>query len=203
MMDRARVSTAAVVACSLFLALAAVPSTGQAAEKMPQTIRGGHTEIFVFAQGHGNDSAGNGDSVAELDDAFMWGGGLGFNIDERLNFNTALWGGENDMTLTSGSAVTMDDTTLFGWDFNLDVSLFEYCITPVVSGGIGMLWIQNDLDTEFEGKTNFSQNVGAGLRWDFGKHWMLKAMYRAWFADLEGQGNIILHGINVTAGWVF
>ena len=95
----------AVVAGVAALALVALASAGSAsAADQPKTIRGGHTEVFVFAQTHSNDTAASKEIAVETDDGFAYGGGIGFNINERLNFNTSIWGSANDQTLTTFGA---------------------------------------------------------------------------------------------------
>ncbi len=60
-------------------------------------------------------------------------------------------------------------------------------LTPLITGGIGFI--------DFEGEivilgltyseTNFSYNVGAGVRWDIGDTFLLKLLYRLTWTEQE------------------
>ena len=86
----------------------------------------------------------------------------------------------------------------------MDVLVLTSRLTPVVTTGLGfMSFSGNFAGIEFK-ETDFSYNVGAGLRWDFADNWFLKFLYRARFTTLQdSDGSLLLNGLSLSIGYVY
>ena len=163
--------------------------------------RNGKGELFLAVQQMGEDSTtGLGVDLC-LDKTTLGGFGLGINFSDHLNFNTTLLFGSTDMTGSSGFGTVEIDLTTVVWDFNLDYNIFKERITPVVSGGLGFIRYANTDDNV--GETDFSYNVGGGVRWDISKSCMLKVLYKATWTTLEdADSKVMLDGVSAVLAWM-
>lgn len=169
-------------------------------------------EFFVFGQSMGGDTTTT--TVAglrptlELDDTIVGGLGYGFNFNDNVNINTDFYFGSTDITGRVSDVTLTGDTNLFGWDLNLDINLLKTRFTPLLTGGIGFIafngsWNSAFGDEDFS-ETDFSYNLGGGLRWDVSDHFLIKAIYKATWTKLQDtDDNIMLNGVNLSIGYVF
>jgi len=130
----------------------------------------------------------------EFDDTVLGGFGYGYNLDDHFNINTELLFGSTDI---DGQAIGIPlggDADILIWNVNADYNFFKGRFTPVISGGIGIVRLDGDLEapgvpSERFDEANFSYNLGAGLRWDLEQNIHMKAMYRWLWTELEEADN--------------
>jgi opacity protein-like surface antigen len=122
----------------------------------------------------------------EADDTPFFGGGLGFNLNDHLNFHGDLVGGRTDLV---GHPAGLPDVhehetaTLWFGDLNLDYNLFKSRLTPLVTGGAGFAkWRNHDLGT---GEVHWAYHLGGGIRWDISDNLALRVIYRTTWTELE------------------
>jgi len=121
------------------------------------------------------------------------GFGFGYNFNENLNVNTSFIFGSTDIEIKnlSGGMIGEGDTDFFLSNVNLDYNIMKDSFTPFVTGGIG--YVKYDGNLKYNGNPNsesidssdFSWNLGAGLRWDVSEKWLLKATYATNWTELD------------------
>jgi opacity protein-like surface antigen len=150
--------------------------------------------------GDDRDTLGNGASAVRQDDTIAGGIGVGWFINEHLNLNTDVMFGIVDL-IGSTRTVKAD----FGvWNVNLDWYPWKSAITPVFTGGVGLLSYRTELAPVTQNEFNdedFSYNLGAGMRWDINELWFAKAVYRVIWAKWDGaDDNVTLESISLMLG---
>lgn len=169
-------------------------------------------DVYGIYQYLDGDNTSFGDGAAETGISSTHGGGfgLGINLTDHMNVNTEFI----FTTFDSDSAIDALDIQLgaFIWNANLDFNLLKSRLTPVISGGLGFFRFDNDTDVFVDGQgneytteeTNFSWNVGAGLRWDVTNQFLIKAMYRInWTQFTNADDHLELDGLMVGIGATF
>lgn len=174
--------------------------------------RKGKGEIYVLGQSLEGDTTtgtiGGLTQVIEFDDTIVGGLGFGLNFNDHLNLNTTLFFGSMDMTGRVSDIQINGDTDLFGWDVNMDINILKTRFTPLLTGGIGYIifdgsWEGPYGDSDFS-ETDFSYNLGGGFRWDVHDHFVIKALYKATWTELEdADDNVMFDGISLSIGYVF
>lgn len=166
--------------------------------------RKGRGEAYLFGQYmSGDDTTGMGLDL-KVDAIGSGGFGFGYNLNDYLNLNTEFYFGATDISVSSGTASVDGDSTVIGMNFNLDYNILKGRITPVVTGGIGFMNFNGDFEGYSFDETDFSYNVGGGLRWDMGEHWFLKAIYRATWTKLQDTDDTLMfNGASFMVGYVF
>ncbi len=197
------IHTANFFAIILFSILAFVITPGIcSAEEWNRTGRG---EVFAFGQSMGGDTAiGFGISL-DLDDTIVGGFGVGTNVNDHINLNTDMFFGSTDIMARGFGGTLRGDTTLIGWNANIDINILKDNVTPMVTGGVGFIAFRGDYNTglTFQ-ETDFSYNLGAGVRWDASDHFLIKSLYRVTWTELEDtDGAIRFDGINLSVGYIF
>jgi opacity protein-like surface antigen len=175
--------------------------------------RKGHGEIFLFGQSVSSDEFGGEDSGItidmETDDTFVGGIGMGFNINDYINVNTGLWYGNTDLLIKGsyqGSFIGEfeEDFNMLGWDLNIDYNILKTRLTPMVTGGIGFVNFSGDIEDDDISETNFSYNLGVGLRFDITDRLLVKAVYHLIWTELEdADEKTNLDGLRVSIGFIF
>jgi opacity protein-like surface antigen len=154
----------------------------------------------------------------DLNDAWGLGLGLGYNINANFlvgglftwssrNYN-ATWVKDSDGTQGQYNG-SMDSATL---SLNGTYNILKGNITPFVTGGIGITWIDANIPSApgetycywdpwlgyicgtyvpTKTETDFSCNIGAGVRWDINKDFSLKGTYDLMWTDVkEASGSM-------------
>ena len=168
--------------------------------------RKGKSEIFILAQSMSGDKTTGLGVSTEFDDTIVWGVGYGANFNDHLNLNTDLFFGSTDITGGGFGETIEGDTTLVGWDLNLDYNILKYKITPMVTGGIGFISFNGDFGASASdfSEVDFSYNIGGGVRWDVTAHFLIKLLYRATWTNLkDSDDSILFDGISLSLGYVF
>lgn len=170
--------------------------------------RGGRVEVFGLVQSMGGDTTESPDFEGlelELDDTVAGGFGLGFNLNEHFNLNFDMFFASLDMTGKYYYEEMTVDTDMIGMDFNLDFNLLKGSdspVTPLLTAGIGFINFEND-DLDIS-ETDFSYNLGIGVRWEFLRNLFIKGIYRATWTELEDTDDqIMLDGVTLSIGYIF
>jgi opacity protein-like surface antigen len=156
------------------------------------------------------------DGDLELEDLIGGGINFGYHINEHLNINTDFLYSNADVNFFSpGAASLHDDGSLFLWTVNLDYYIFPTSFTPYLTGGLGLLgldnWYEDDWSCCFPpereihlSETDFLWNVGGGLRWEATENIVLKLGYRLYGTELEYAGeHMFMHSVLLTVGYHF
>ncbi len=128
-------------------------STTKAEEKpWSRAYRG---ELYPIIQVLGSDTTsffGGGLSMeTEVTPAF--GAGMGLNWNDHLNLNTELLVGRmNTMgSIPSVPGTNVDlDLTAWLWNINLDYNILKSRLTPLVTGGVGFIMLDNTARTSMK-----------------------------------------------------
>ena len=75
------------------------------------------------------------------------------------------------------------DSTIVGLECNVEITPMPTRLTPVLSGGVGLISFSND-DEDVE-ESDFSYNLAGGLRWDITDFFFASAMYKVTWTTLE------------------
>jgi len=133
----------------------------------------------------------NGDEVtssgvhAIIDDTTLYGFGIGYALDDNFNLNMdVLFSSADFFKAASGDATSRSNSDLLIWEFNLDYYALAEPLTPMLTGGIGLAYLNGSgLGLDFN-ETDVTYNFGAGLRWDATKNIFVKALYRWTWLDV-------------------
>ena len=125
----------------------------------------------------------------DIDSAAIYGIGYGYNLTDHWNFNMDLLFGsaDTDVKIVETTAET-EDMDYIRFDINLDYNFWKSRFTPVVTGGVGIMDFSIDTTATDVGdvdESNFSYNLGAGIRWDIEDNLLLKVMYRSTWTELD------------------
>lgn len=136
----------------------------------------------------------------KVHDTDVYGLGLAYNFTDHLNLNTDFLLGTID---TAGKLEGQENEwnpTIFVWDVNLDYNFWKSRFSPLVTGGLGCFYFSGDGYSE----TDFSYNIGAGLRWDALDFLFIKAVYRmTWTKMDDHEHRILLDGISLGVGYMY
>jgi opacity protein-like surface antigen len=168
------------------------------------------TELFVLGQQMDGDST-SADELGisfdiEVDDTFVWGLGVGHNLNDYINLNGDIWFGSTDIESVIFGIPLKAGSDLIGMDFNLDYYILKNRFIPIVTGGIEFIYYDGDFGfsgSDFS-ETEFSYNFGAGVRWDIGDNFLVKALYKFTWTELEDIGDTLgLDGVSLSIAYVF
>lgn len=164
----------------------------------------------------GDSYQGENGSKAETDSDVGWGFGFGFNVNENLsfagNFNWVDQDYEAVYTPGNGNIMspisvdgTLETSTL---NFNGTYNILRKAFTPFVTAGIGATYIDTNIpdgpaypvcwwdpwygqycgySVPTKDETDFSYNIGAGLRWDVVDNFFIKASANRLWIDAGGN----------------
>ncbi len=187
------------------LAVTAVASVGYAEEKPWR--RAYTSDIYAIFQILGSDkvSALDGFGEAGVDTTPIYGFGIGHNFNDHLNLNTEIMLGWWDTTESwpslPGVVIEHKDDSMYLWEVNLDYNIFKGRLTPLVSGGIGVLGYNGE-DRIHE--VHFAYNVGGGVRWDIAEHFALRVLYRSTRWEIEnGDEPFQFDGVSASLIYTF
>ena len=171
-----------------------------AAVALPAACSAQNIEAFALVQQMKGDETTGLDMTIEVDDAVIVGFGAGMNID-NFNLNIDMLFGSTEVRSEN---LTLD-SKLFCFDANLDYNILKRPVSPMVTAGLGSVNFSKSL-ASYEGfsETDFSYNIGAGLRCTIMDHLLLKALYRVTWTTIQETDNAIqLNGISVAGGYIF
>ena len=128
----------------------------------------------------------------DMDSTYLYGFGFGYNLSDHWNINTDLLFGsaDTDVKIIDVTVETAEMDYVL-WDINIDYNIFKSRFTPLVTGGIGLMDFGIDTTTH-AGKvheSNYSSNLGAGVRWDIRDNLLLKVIYRSTWTEVNKADN--------------
>lgn len=129
----------------------------------------------------------------DFDNTTVYGVGYGYNMTDNWNLNTDMLFGTADTDIKiADMKVGTEEMDYVLWNVNLDYNIFKSRLTPLVTGGIGFMNFSIDTNTTGVGEiheSNFSFNLGAGVRWDVEDNIFLKAIYKATWSEINHADN--------------
>jgi hypothetical protein len=145
------------------------------------------TEVYGICQILGRDavSAQNESGMIYTDTTPVYGGGIGVNFTDHLNLNTEIMLGWMDGKDTSPyweHDVRYENDSIYLWNVNLDYNILKSRITPVISGGVGVLGYNGDNNVH---EVHFAGNVAGGIRWDVTDRFAVRVLYRSTWWEME------------------
>jgi opacity protein-like surface antigen len=165
--------------------------------------RGEKIEIYTASQYMGSvsthETISGRKSTLRIDSTFAFGVGVAYNVNDHLNLNSHLLYGATDVRMIGvGMMAVTEDTDLWIWDVNLDYNIMKGRLTPVITGGIGTIGFSGSGFSE----TDFSYNLGAGVRWDFSDKFFIKAIYKNTWTEIEDTDDRVdFDGVCVSVGF--
>lgn len=167
--------------------------------------RQGQGEFFGILQTLNGGEATASDRWVEFDDTIAYGIGIGGNITDHWNVSMDFLFGSTDLVPGGPAATATDgDTNLWLWDINVDYNILNQRLTPVVTGGIGLLGVSGDFNNGADfSESNFSYNLGAGGRYDVTDQIFVKLLYKKIWTDLESMDGPDFDGITLNVGYKF
>ena len=159
------------------------------------------TEIYFIGQTSGSNTVSYNGTTDEIDGFTAYGLGLGAN-EGHLGMNLEfLFGSTSD----TWNGVAKYDADIWFLNFNLDWNILKARLTPVITGGVGLLGMdgRNGDGSPYD-ETTFSCNLGAGLRWDITDNIAVKVLYRSTWAgfDYADEWNQF-DGVTASIAYVF
>ena len=148
----------------------------------------------------------------DIDSTTVYGIGYGHNLTDHWNINMDLLFGyaDTDMKIVHDVidvTVESEEMDYILWDINADYNIFKSRFTPLVTGGIGFMDYSINTKTTGVGEvneTNFSYNLGAGVRWDVKDNLMLKVIYRStWTEFRDADEDQRYDGISFSVAYMF
>lgn len=154
-------------------------STGYAEDKPWSRAHRG--ELYPILQMLSSDTVTAWDAVdkVELDGTPCFGAGMGFNFNDHLNLNTEMLFGSVGSTQSWILFPEVHEHMEIGawlWNLNLDYNILKGRLTPLVTGGGGLIRFHEGGQRLSE--THWTGNLGAGVRWDMTDAVALRIIYR-------------------------
>jgi len=142
---------------------------------------------------------GSGRTNFKIDD--FWGYGLqtGINIG-RFNMGIDFIFGATKLTSTNNFNLKVSC-----FDLDFEYSFLEKSFSPLLAAGIGSV-NYNESFTSAAGlnESDFSYNVGAGVKWIIASKFYLKPMYRITFSKIKDSTDALAYkGFSIGIGYVF
>jgi len=143
----------------------------------------------------------------DMDSTILYGLGLGYNLSDHWNINTDLLFGSADTDVKVANVmVETADMDYVLWDINVDYNIWKRRFTPLVTSGIGLMnfSINTTSDAGEVHESDFSYNLGAGVRWDIKDNLLLKVIYRSTWTGLNNADNDqMFESVNVSVAYMY
>ena len=142
----------------------------------------------------------------DIESTTVYGVGYGQNLTDHWNVNTDLLFGSADADVKiAGITAENVEMDYILWDINVDYNIFKSRLTPLVTGGIGFM--DYSVNTRATGigevnESNFSYNLGAGVRWDVMDNLLLKVIYRSTWTEFDDNDQR-LEGVSLSVAYMF
>jgi opacity protein-like surface antigen len=167
---------------------------------VPRPTEAQYIETYAVVQQMGGDrTTGLGMDVL-VDDSVVGGVGAGINID-GFNLNLDFLFGSTNVTIGDSGL----DTKIFCVDANLDYAPIRGPVSPLVTAGIGSVNFSDSLvSIEEFSETDFSYNLGVGVRCTVKGHVLIKGVYRGTWTKIQStDGSILFNGFSGSVGYIF
>lgn len=173
-----------------------------------QWSRKGRSDFLVFGQSMSGDTAtgsvGSSIIFTKLGDTTAVGLGVGSNFSDLFNGNAEMYFGSMDVTGKASGITVKGSTAIIGTNLNLDFNILKSRLTPVVTGGIGLISFTGDIEGFPFNESDLTYNLGAGFRWDITNNFFFKTIYRSTRTNLKNTNNYItFDGIRLGVGYIF
>ena len=143
----------------------------------------------------------------DMDSTILYGLGLGYNLSDHWNINTDLLFGSADTDVkVANVTVETADMDYVLWDINVDYNIWKRRFTPLVTSGIGLMnfSINTTSNAGEVHESDFSYNLGAGVRWDIKDNLLLKVIYRSTWTGLNNADNDqMFESVNVSVAYMY
>ena len=118
-----------------------------------------------------------------------------------------LFGSADTDVKVGNTKVKTADMDYILWDINIEYNIWKSRFTPLVTCGIGLMDFA--IDTTATGvekvhESNFSSNLGAGVRWDIKDNLLLKLIYRSTWTEVHNADNDQRYdGVSLSVAYMF
>lgn len=138
----------------------------------------------------------------KLDDTGLGGFGFAYHFNDFLAVHADFMLGPATFTVVppQGASYEFGDNGLISSGrFNLDYNIINRRITPFITAGIGYQYMQVDQGYwyhygyyyyDYYSETDFTWNVGAGVRWNITDNFFIKVTGGAQWLTYQGADNI-------------
>jgi opacity protein-like surface antigen len=202
---KARSGILLIAAAGVAALLLSVDVSAARKDKWEMTLQARYTDGTTFGF--------DGGATAELDDAFGWGFGIGYNFTDQLALSMDFSWSSMNYTATAESADTPGTTRQItgradtsSTQLNLTYYFSPERLTPFVAGGLGWTWVDSNIASAppatgcwwdpwwgyvcypyqpTYSATEFSYNAALGVRWDIRESFFLRASIGKQWIDLD------------------
>lgn len=163
-----------------------------------QTDRSGKLEIYGQGYTYGREGQ-VGDVEWEWSGGLDLGAGIGFHLNQFFYLHLDTWYGTHEVTFTVNNIKVSGEGDIFALHLNGDVYLFNERITPLVSGGVGLV----NFSPEGLHHDATSTRLGFGLRWEIQNLCVLTGMYQIlWVKLMPDWESTTFTGFRMTLGFL-
>ena len=185
-------------------------------KKMNDAPRYETWEVSLLAQYQtGTDAEGEQGSSIDIDSGWGWGFGIGWNWTEHWNLGYRFSLNKPDYSATivpedpAEPPQTIDyDMSKYSHQFNVTYHFMKGPFTPYLQAGIGWTKLDSNLlsrppTTWDTFKTSeFTYNLGVGLRWDVNGAIFMRGAWNRQFINLD-NGNLDFDTVTLEGGFMF
>jgi len=171
-------------------------------------------------------SSATGDLGFEFDDTGVYGFGMGYNLNNHVALSGEFQWGYPRYTVNFLGSSLSGEAFMHSGKFNVDYHVLPGPLTPFLSAGIGYLYLDSQVpsgptsiycfwdywwgqtctgSTPTYRNTYLNLNAAAGVRWDIGQAFFMKAGVGGGWAYIHNNSQDWLQTVQVTAtlGWRF
>lgn len=161
-------------------------------------------DFMIMGQQLGGDNTSGLGIQIKMKDSFAGGVGLGYNFTDNFGASVNLLITSTDLTATGYGTSSSFSSSVFFADINLDINILSQRFTPIVTAGIGSVSFQGDVGSSSFQETDFSYNIGAGIRYDVSDNFFIKALYKfGWTTMKDTDKAVQLSGIGIAIGYMY
>jgi len=176
----------------------------------------------------GQDESFEGGAALDIDDSMGWGFSFGWNWTSKVNLSYSFMVNKPDYSaviVPDGEAPQTVDHELskYSHHFNGTYHFLDGDLTPFVTGGIGWTKLDSNIadglpevgcwwdpwwgyvcfqDWDTYSETEFTYNLGVGVRWDINSNLFSRAAYSREFISVKG-GDLNFDMATLEIGWMF
>jgi len=176
----------------------------------------------------GQDESFEGGAALDIDDSMGWGFSFGWNWTSKVNLSYSFMVNKPDYSaviVPEGEAPQTVDHELskYSHHFNGTYHFLDGDITPFVTGGIGWTKLDSNIadglpevgcwwdpwwgyvcfqDWDTYSETEFTYNLGVGVRWDINSNLFSRAAYSREFISVKGS-DLNFDMATLEIGWMF
>ncbi len=188
------------------LAMSVAPTRAQIPWATDYFQRQGKFDVYGVGQYLHQDSDAKFDSHygttrLKLEDTGLGGFGLAYHINDFLAIRGDFLLGPATFTVKEPDFPPYqfgDNGFIQTGRFNLDYNIINRRITPFITAGIGYQYMQVDQEyyhhyyyySDYYSETDFTWNVGAGIRWNITDNFFIKVSGGAQWLSYEDSDNI-------------